>query len=170
MQQCTSWRKVAAQWPPNVYWENIFQDSTMQLSRFTDYTLRVLFYVAINNERLSTLHEIADFYQISVEHLRKVVHALSKSGHLKTYRGQNGGLKLNMAPADINLGAIISQTEGTSPLIDCESQPCRLAGICNLQSALAEAQRVFMASLAQYSLADMLNSPQMQQQLISKTG
>jgi len=142
----------------------------MQLSRFTDYTLRVLFYVAINNDRLTTLHEIADFYQISVEHLRKVVHALSKSGHLKTYRGKNGGLKLNLPPADINLGAIVSQSEGTDPLIDCESQPCRLAGICNLQSALAEAQRAFMASLGQYSLADMLNSPRMQHQLISKTG
>ncbi|UTW13521.1 RrF2 family transcriptional regulator [Marinobacterium rhizophilum] len=142
----------------------------MQLSRFTDYSLRVLFYVAINNDRRATLHEIADFYQISVEHLRKVVHALSKSGHLKTYRGKNGGLRLNLPPADINLGALVSQSEGTDPLIDCEAQPCRLAGICNLQNALAEAQRAFIASLAQYSLADMLNNPRMQQQLISKSG
>ncbi len=141
----------------------------MQLSRFTDYSLRVLFYVAVNNDRLATLHEIADFYQISAEHLRKVVHALSRSGHLKTYRGKNGGLRLNLPPADINLGAIVSQSEGTAPLIDCASQPCRLAGLCNLQTALAEAQKAFMASLSQYSLADILDNPRMQQQLISKT-
>lgn len=141
----------------------------MQLSRFTDYSLRVLFYVAINNERLATLNEIADFYQISVEHLRKVVHALSKSGHLKTYRGKNGGLRLNLPPAQINIGAIVRQTEGSEPLVDCNSQPCCLSGICNLQGALAEAQQAFMASLGQYSLADLLDNPRMQHRLISKT-
>lgn len=142
----------------------------MQLSRFTDYTLRVLFYVSMNNDRLATLNEIADFYQISVEHLRKVVHALSKSGYLKTYRGKNGGLRLNRAPEDINIGAVVAQSEGTGPLIDCAGQHCRLTGICNLQVALGQAQKAFMDTLCQYSLADMLANPKMQQQLISKAG
>ncbi len=140
----------------------------MQLSRFTDYTLRVLFYVAMNNDRLCTLNEIAEFYGISVGHLRKVVHALSKSGHLRTFRGKHGGLRLNLAPEEINVGAVVQQAEGSDPLINCAGLDCTLTGICNLQRTLGEAQRAFMAVLERYSLADMLANPAMQQRLISK--
>lgn len=138
----------------------------MQLSRFTDYSLRVLFYVAMNPDRLATLGEIAQFYDISLEHLRKVVHALGKSGHLDTYRGKKGGIRLSMAPEQINLGTLIAQTEGTSPLVDCHRAPCRLADNCTLQSVLEQAQQAFFESLSQYTLADLLTNQPMRTQLI----
>lgn len=138
----------------------------MQLSRFTDYSLRVMFYVATHDNRLSTLAEIAGYYQISVEHLRKVVHALAKSGHLQTFRGKNGGIQLKMAPEEINIGRLIAQTEGLDPLINCDAQHCCLTGICSLEQALAEAQRAFMAVLEKYTLADLLKHPHMTHQLI----
>ncbi|MBV0931854.1 RrF2 family transcriptional regulator [Marinobacterium weihaiense] len=139
----------------------------MQLSRFTDYSLRVLFYVATNRERLATLGEIAGFYGISLEHLRKVVHALGKSGHLETFRGKKGGIRLAIAPSSINLGALIKQTEGEYPLIDCSIGPCCLVTSCSLQTVLAEAQRAFFSCLSGYTLDDLLDNPVMQQQLIA---
>ncbi len=139
----------------------------MQLSRFTDYTLRVLLYTAVNDDRLTTLSEIAGFYEISVEHLRKVVHALSKSGHLETFRGKNGGIRLAKAPMDINIGDIVSQSEGAGPLVDCGRQACKLTGFCTLQQAFGEAQKAFMDALRQYTLADMLDKPEMQVNLIN---
>ena len=119
----------------------------MQLSRFTDYTLRVLFYVASNNDRLVTLSEIAAYYEISVEHLRKVVHALSKTGYLDTYRGKNGGIKLAKPASEINLATIVTQAEGNEPLINCSQQKCCLTGFCSLQGVLAQAQKAFIAVL-----------------------
>ena len=139
----------------------------MQLSRFTDYTLRVLFYVAANNDRLVTLSEIASFYDISIEHLRKVVHALSKSGYLDTYRGKNGGFKLAKAAAEINLAAVVIHAEGDTPLIDCEKQNCLLTGFCSLQSALDQAQEAFLNSLRQYTLADLISNKGMHDRLIA---
>lgn len=138
----------------------------MQLSRFTDYSLRVLFYVATHTDRLSTLAEIAGYYDISIEHLRKVVHALGKSGHLQTYRGKNGGIALKMKPDEINIGDVIAQTEGLNPLINCDAQECCLTGICSLEQALQEAQQAFMAVLQKYTLADLLRHPKMTHQLI----
>ncbi|MFW1678255.1 RrF2 family transcriptional regulator [Pontibacter sp. JAM-7] len=140
----------------------------MQLSRFTDYTLRVLFYVAANNDRLVTLSEIAGYFDISVEHLRKVVHALSKSGHLATFRGKNGGIKLAVDATEINLAVVVAQTEGKEPLIDCSKQGCRLTGSCSLQGILDRAQAQFMAVLEEYTLADLIKSPTMRQQLLLK--
>ncbi len=140
----------------------------MQLSRFTDYTLRVLFFTAVNNDRLTTLAEIAGFYEISIEHLRKVVHALSKSGYLQTFRGKNGGIRLAKAPEDINLGDVIAQSEGIAPLVDCMGQDCKLTGFCSLQSVFKEAQEAFMNTLRKYTLAQMLENPQLQAELITK--
>lgn len=141
----------------------------MQLSRFTDYSLRVLFYVAMNQERLTTLSEIAQFYGISLEHLRKVVHALGKSGHLNTYRGKKGGISLALDPSLINLGELIAQTEGRPPLVDCHSLPCRLSSNCTLQSVLAQAHEAFFDSLSNYTLSDLLNNPPMREQLIASS-
>lgn len=139
----------------------------MQLSRFTDYTLRVLFYVATNDDRLVTLSEIAKCYDISIEHLRKVVHALSKSGQLATFRGKNGGIRLAKQPEEINIGQVIADAEGRQPLINCGQQMCRLTGFCTLQKALDEAQAAFMHVLGQYTLSDMLANKDMRESLIS---
>ncbi|MGH1430868.1 MAG: RrF2 family transcriptional regulator [Neptuniibacter sp.] len=138
----------------------------MQLSRFTDYTLRVLFYVASNNDRLVTLSEIAAFYEISVEHLRKVVHALSKSGYLDTYRGKNGGIKLAKPASEINLATIVGQAEGNEPLINCSQQKCCLTGFCSLQGVLGQAQQAFMSVLRNYNLEQLLSNPEMQSSLL----
>ncbi|MGD9859184.1 MAG: Rrf2 family transcriptional regulator [Marinobacterium sp.] len=138
----------------------------MQLSRFSDYTLRVLFYAATHTDRLSTLSEIAGFYDISIEHLRKVVHALGKRGYLNTYRGKKGGVCLARPPEEINIGQVVADSEGTAPLVDCNSQPCRLAGQCTLQNALARAQQAFFDTLKEYTLADLLRNESMQARLI----
>lgn len=139
----------------------------MQLSRFTDYTLRVLFFTAVNNDRLTTLSEIASFFDISVEHLRKVVHALSKTGYLETFRGKNGGIRLAKPPEEINLGDVVAQAEGISPLVDCMGQTCKLTGFCTLQSVFQEAQQAFMDTLSKYTLAQMLENPRLRQSLIT---
>lgn len=141
----------------------------MQLSRFSDFTLRVLFYAATHRERLSTLGEIADFYDISSEHLRKVVHALGKGGYLKTFRGQKGGIRLARPPEQINIGEVVAHSEGQAPLVDCHTQPCCLADHCTLQQALARAQQAFFDTLGEYTLADLLHSEAMQTRLITKS-
>lgn len=140
----------------------------MQLSRFTDYSLRVLLFVATNNDRRCQLTEIAAFYQISTEHLRKVVHALSKSGHLKTYRGKNGGITLGLQPNDINIGDIVEQSESDQPIINCATPVCILAGHCTLQPVILEAKQTFMDVLRRYTLADLLSNSELKRHLIHR--
>jgi Rrf2 family nitric oxide-sensitive transcriptional repressor len=128
----------------------------MQLSRFTDYSIRVLLYTAVHSDRLVTLAEIADFYGVSLEHLRKVVHNLGKLGLLKTQRGKNGGMRLACATKDINIGITIAQLENNPSLIDCSGLNCTILPACGLPRALKKAQRAFFAELEQYTLQDMI--------------
>lgn len=130
----------------------------MQLSRFTDYSLRVLLYLAINDGRRSTLHEIADFYPISVEHLRKVVHELSRSGYINTYQGKNGGMELARHPTKITIGDVIKHFEGHTSFIDCDRLSCKLATVCTLKSVLMIGQEALYDKLNEFTLADLIES------------
>ena len=65
----------------------------MRLTSFTDYSLRVLMYLAVKPEQLATIPEIAKAYAISENHLMKVVHQLAKSGFVTSVRGKGGGIR-----------------------------------------------------------------------------
>ncbi|MEZ5538926.1 MAG: Rrf2 family transcriptional regulator [Pseudomonadales bacterium] len=102
----------------------------MRLSRFTDYAVRVLMYSAMHSERLVTLHELSSFYDISLAHLRKVVHKLGKLGYLKTARGKGGGLRLQQTAESINIGVVVAEFEGRAPLVDCLTILRHIARVC----------------------------------------
>lgn len=133
----------------------------MKLSLYTDYSLRVLLYLGANQGRRVTMAEIAECYDISHEHLRKIVHLLGKVGYIETYRGKNGGFELKMDATQINIGAVVEATEPRQPVIDCGAQPCILQFSCPLQSAINKAEQAFYDVLKAYTLADVLKNRRM---------
>jgi Rrf2 family nitric oxide-sensitive transcriptional repressor len=131
----------------------------MQLTQFTDYSLRVLVFLGAHPDRLSTIAEIAEAYRISDNHLRKVVSALSAAGYVETIRGKGGGMRLARVPELINIGDVVRRTEERFVLVECfdeERQDCPLLPSCALRSMLADAGRNFLSTLDRYSLQDVL--------------
>lgn len=128
----------------------------MQLTRYTDYAMRVLLHVGARDPGdLSSVQEIAQVYDVSKDHLKKVVQDLSQAGFLQTVRGRNGGLRLGRAAEDITIGAIVRHTETGFDLVDCSS--CIVAPACSLPRILNEATRAFLDVLDRYTLADVLS-------------
>jgi Rrf2 family nitric oxide-sensitive transcriptional repressor len=131
----------------------------MQLTYYTDYSLRVLMYLAIKPERMANISEIAEGYGISRNHLVKVVHNLARGGFIKSYRGKGGGIKLARDPEQINVGAVVRYTEGPPKPVECfdaERNRCVIANVCGLAEIIAEACDNFFATLDHYTLADSL--------------
>src|SRR5208337_3734127 len=91
----------------------------MQLTRFTDYSLRVLVYLGAYPDRLCTISETADAYGISVNHLMKVVNRLSSVGYVETIRGKGGGMRLSRAPKMINIGDVVRHMEDSFDIVEC---------------------------------------------------
>ncbi len=139
----------------------------MRITRYTDYSLRVLMYVALKGDKISTIREIADSYDISKNHLMRVVQELNNKGYLITSRGNNGGLRLNGRPEAINIGALVRDTEQDLALVECFNggTGCILTPACHLKIVFAEALESFFKVLDQYTLADLL-PPQKQSSLI----
>ena len=79
----------------------------MQLTAYTDYALRVLIYLAVHEAHVVTISEMATAYDISKNHLVKIVHQLGQEGFIETLRGRGGGLRLAHAPDQIYLGEIV---------------------------------------------------------------
>ncbi|MEC5160501.1 MULTISPECIES: RrF2 family transcriptional regulator [unclassified Janthinobacterium] len=131
----------------------------MRLTTYTDYTLRTLMYLGVNRDRLVTIQDIADLHAISKNHLMKVVYQLGLSGIVETVRGRNGGLRLKREPADINIGAVVRETESDFFMAECfdrANNTCPLTPNCKLKSALAQATQAYLAVLDKVTLESLL--------------
>ena len=140
----------------------------MKLTTFTDYSLRVLIYLAQAPGGRATIGEIARAFRISEHHLVKVVHFLGRHGLLQNSRGRKGGLRLARAPGEINVGAVVRLTEADdlpAECFDAKTNTCVLAEGCGLQRALGEAVASFYGTLERYSVADLYVRPRKLQAL-----
>jgi len=131
----------------------------MRLTVYTDYALRLLMYLAVKDDGLATIAEVAERYDISRNHLMKVAHQLGLAGYVATVRGRSGGLRLARAAADINLGDVVRNTEQDMALVPCMSPvdaACVIRPSCQLKRALGRATAAFLAVLDEYSLGDLV--------------
>lgn len=131
----------------------------MRLTYYTDYSLRVLIFLALKEKgTLSNIKEISEAYSISKNHLTKIIHELGKHGYIETIRGRNGGIRLKRLPEEINIGELVRRTEEDFYLLECfdaERNTCVLSPACRLKSMLNEALNGFFQVLDQYTLADI---------------
>lgn len=128
----------------------------MRLTRYTDYSLRVLMYVGAREGEVATIAQIASAYGISRDHLMKVAQELGKAGYLRNVRGRFGGLLLAYPAEKIGVGDVVRRMEAGFDLVDCGS--CVIEPVCGLTGAFRKALDAFMAVLDGYTLADLLTS------------
>ncbi|WP_185235308.1 Rrf2 family transcriptional regulator [Teredinibacter franksiae] len=130
----------------------------MHITRYTDYSLRVMIYVALQDDKLCTIQEIASAYNVSKNHLMKVVQRLNNSGYIKSVRGKNGGLRLGRAAASINIGELVREMEQDLALVECQQHQdsCVITPACQLKNIFQQALDAFFHVLDQYTLAELL--------------
>ncbi len=131
----------------------------MKLTRHTDYALRILIYSALKPDgELLSIQEVTDAFELSRNHVMKIVQKLGQEGYLQTVRGKGGGFRIGRRPAEINVGQLIRVMEHNLKMVDCESPMCRIFPSCKLNGILAEALNAFLATLDQYTLEDLLTN------------
>ncbi len=132
----------------------------MRLTKFSDYSLRVLIYLAVHDDRPVAIGEVSRAYHVSKHIVVKVAQRLVADGLVKSVRGRHGGIRLNRAPHDINVGALVRRTEASWDLVECfdkKTNTCPIEPVCGLERALTRAHRAFMGVLDEYTLADCLS-------------
>lgn len=131
----------------------------LRLTIYTDYALRLMMYLAVKDDGLATIAEIAGSYGISKAHLTKVAHQLGVAGYIETVRGRRGGLRLAKPAKAIGLGEIVRHTEPDMAVMACLKPidaPCVIKRCCVLRGALEEAGLAFAGVLDSYTLSDLV--------------
>lgn len=131
----------------------------MQLSKFTDYTFRVLIYMGTHQDELCTVERLATKLEVSEHHLKKVIHKLAKTDYLISTKGRAGGVKLGLPPEEINLGDILKITEENLYIVDCLKTQLTCGFIikeCKLKEIVNQSLEKFIEEFSKYTLQDIL--------------
>jgi Rrf2 family nitric oxide-sensitive transcriptional repressor len=130
----------------------------MKLTRFTDYSLRVLIYLGLKDDGRVTIKEISDAYNISRNHLMKVVSLLTRMGYVDARRGPGGGIALARPATEIVIADVVRDMEDDLNLVECfcEEGSCIIKPVCELKAALSEALDAYLQILEGYTLRDLL--------------
>lgn len=140
----------------------------MRLTDYTDYSLRVLMYLAVRRDRLATIQEIADAYGVSKNHLMKIAQRLGELGWIETVRGRKGGLRLAPDSTNLTVGRIVRETESDFTLVSCFAkhaasdmpadleQTCVIEPSCQLKGVFARARDAFLRELDSHTLAQIV--------------
>lgn len=93
----------------------------MRITQYSDFALRTLIYLAVvpQSHELANIQDIANSYDISKNHLTKIVHQLSRLGLIESVRGKHGGIRLAHSPKNINIGSVLRHTEVDFASVDC---------------------------------------------------
>ena len=130
----------------------------MRLTSFTDYGLRMLMRMGSAPERAFSTAELAEEFNLSRNHLTKIMQRLAKAGLVQTRRGGGGGAILAVAPEEIRLGDVVRMLEDGQALVECFGSgggECTSDGRCRLKSRLRVAEMAFIDNLNRSTIADV---------------
>lgn len=132
----------------------------MNLTQESDYAIRAVLILTQNSEILDA-NSIGEIGSIPIRFLLKLLGKLGKAGIVKSFRGVNGGYKLNKQPKEINLKMIIEAIEGNIAINRClyDVTTCnrKLNGDCPVHRALFSVQEKLNDALESINFEDLKN-------------
>lgn len=131
----------------------VFPGKQVRLTRYTDYSLRVLIHLALHEDRLCSIGEISQAYGISHNHLMKVANALARNGFIETVRGRGGGMRLARPPGKISVGEVVRYTEEG---FGVEDQQSHVGKAADLAEVVAEGVSAMLAVFDSVMVTDLL--------------
>jgi Rrf2 family nitric oxide-sensitive transcriptional repressor len=135
----------------------------LEISLYSDYSFRVLMYLALHGQKLVQIKTISDAYRVSENHLVKVVQHLVRLGYVASVRGRSGGIRLAKAPEEIGLGDVFRKTEPSLKLLACfeaEHTGCPIVSVCDLNVTFQKAMKCFLDELDRQTLANLVGRRQ----------
>ena len=134
----------------------------MRLTQFTDYGLRVLMYLESRDGERVTTEELARLFNVSWDHLLKVVRRLCELGYIEAKRGPSGGVRFIPATREVTVGEVVRNLEPQLELVECfdeRTNTCPITPICRLAPLLRRAGAAFLQELDKGRIGDLMGRP-----------
>jgi Rrf2 family protein len=130
----------------------------MLVTRESDYAIRTVLYLALGDDRVATVAEVAGAMDIPRTFLSKIVQRLAKGELVESIRGVNGGFRLKRSPSDISLLEVVEAIQGIAAINACvaERKACGRCSICAVRPTWIELQRDVERKLRDRTIAGVL--------------
>ena len=91
----------------------------MRISTKGRYALRLMLDLALAENQVVRLKDVAARQGISLKYLDQIISVLQKCGYVKSMRGPGGGYMLAQKPEQYTVGMILRQIEGSLAPVAC---------------------------------------------------
>jgi len=128
----------------------------LRISKLTDYAILMMVEMTRDGGMLSA-HAVAERIHVETPTASKVLKLLAGSGLLESYRGANGGYRVNREASDISVAEIIAAIEGPIAMTECsvEEGLCSQEDQCELRGNWQRISLAVAQALREVSLAEM---------------
>lgn len=129
----------------------------MEITRRTDYAIRVLMYLANTGEGAVSVREIADRQHVPYAFARSVQRDLAAAGLVRTVRGAKGGVLLAVDPGELSLLDIVTAIQGRPSFAACSHDPamCEFSSGCAVHRAWCDIDGMVRDYLRNKTLAGL---------------
>ena len=131
----------------------------MDISRKTDYALRMLSMLVENEDSLLSVRTAADQVDVPYSFARSIQHGLVRAGIVESLRGVHGGMRLKVDPRDVTIRQIVEAVQGPLLMNDCtaEGAECARMSTCCYHPIWAGTQALVHSYLDSVTLDDVVN-------------
>ncbi|MDO4437289.1 MAG: Rrf2 family transcriptional regulator [Coriobacteriaceae bacterium] len=134
----------------------------MNISRKTDYALRMLSMLAEDESGLLSVRTAAEAVDVPYSFARSIQHGLVQAGIIESLRGVRGGMRLKADPRDVTMRQIVEAVQGPLVMNDCTGGECACARMdgCCYHPIWAGAQALLRDYLDSVTLHDVVTHSQ----------
>jgi Rrf2 family protein len=114
--------------------------------------------------------DLAEFEQLPVAFVRKLMTRLSAAGIVAGSEGPAGGWRMRLPPDQVSVLAVVDAVSASGPLFECrnvrarcalwpaDAPPARaLSGVCSIHSVMLQAEQALRSVLAATTVADLVD-------------
>lgn len=131
----------------------------MDLSRKTDYALRMLATLVADPDGVVSVRTAARDGHVPYSFARSIQHDLAVAGIVENTRGATGGMRLAVDPREVTLLQLVEAVQGPVVISSClaaESGACPNRAACHFTSVWCNAERLLRAFFSQVTLYQLV--------------
>jgi Rrf2 family protein len=130
----------------------------MEITRRTDYAIRLIAALMQNGERPYSVREAAEAMDVPYAFARSIQHERGQQGVLRSVRGAKGGMLLNVDPDEFTLFQLIETVQGPVSVAVCTNDPdwCARSKGCQFHRVWEGANVIMRDYLTSVSIKELL--------------
>ena len=133
----------------------------MEVSRKTDYALRILSMLVKNPDKVISVRDAAQASDVPYSFARVIQHDLVCSHIVSSTRGAQGGMSLAVDPKEITLLDVVEAIQGPILIAGCESAgpdntPCPRKVSCSFNPVWCNAEKILRLYFASVTLSQIV--------------